>query len=375
MPSDEFHRAVTLLSNATTYLDLFPNLVGDHEAQGRVVKREYRRMLRSIHPDVVGSLDRADQAVASELMLKLGKLYDHAMAAINAGAVGMIPSVASFDSAKASHQTEFQLQRYCDMTQCYKATSTVNGDELATFVKIARQPIDNELLRAEFDALTQLRAANDARFVQFYPEPIDSFGAMIAGKGLRVNVLRRLDGFYNLEQVRAAYPAGVSALDAGWIWRRILWALKYVHEQKIIHGAVLPQNIMILPEQHGVVLVDWCYSVMQSGGSFAPLKAVVRRQRSWYPDDVLHKKPPVPALDIALAARSMVYLMGGNPETGATPPTVPAATNRYFAELLDRATDKSLDSYDAAPRFDELLKWLGTPYYPRKFRPFSMQGS
>lgn len=372
MSMDEYYRAVTILSNASTYLHVFPATAGSVKAQLDAVKKEYRRLLRGIHPDVVASLDKNIRDTADEMMKKLLNFYGQIVIAINKNAVGMIPSVASFDSAVGHHQTEFQVVDNCDMSQCFLASSTIAGDSSPTFVKIARQHIDNELLRAEAEAIGRLRATGDPAHVQFYPELLDSFGTMIAGKGLRVNVLRRLEGFYDLEQVRKVYTGGVTALHMGWMWRRVLWALDYVHKQGIIHGAVLPQNIMILPEQHGVVLVDWCYSTFRHDKQFQPLKAIVGRQRGWYPAEVLRKQAPVPALDIALGARSMVYLMGGNPETGKLPAAVPSETQRYFTDLISRGSDKSLDVYDAATRFDELLKRLGAPYYPRKFQVFSV---
>ena len=54
---------------------------------------------------------------------------------------------------------------------------------------------------------------------------------------------------------------GVDPRDAAWMWRRLLVALGFAHRAGVLHGAVLPEHVLIHPGEHGLVLVDWCYSV------------------------------------------------------------------------------------------------------------------
>ena len=45
------------------------------------------------------------------------------------------------------------------------------------------------------------------------------------------------------------------------MWRRLLVGLGWAHRAGVVHGAVLPEHVLIHPAEHGLVLVDWCYSV------------------------------------------------------------------------------------------------------------------
>ena len=66
------------------------------------------------------------------------------------------------------------------------------------------------------------------------------------------------DELYSLEEVRAAYPAGIDARDMAWMWRRLLTVLGFVHEQRLVHGCVTPDHVLIEPREHKLVLIGWC---------------------------------------------------------------------------------------------------------------------
>ncbi len=160
-----------------------------------------------------------------------------------------------------------------------------------------------------------------------------------------------------------------------WMWRRLLFVLGYVHRRGIVHGAVLPAHVMILPAQHGLVLVDWCYSSIASDDSNGnpPIKAIVEAYRGWYPEEVLKKQVPGPATDIAMATRCVVQLMGGDPLTGNLPDRVPVPFRAFFKGCLAvRQAARPDDAWGLLHEFDELLEHLGPPYFPRRFRPFTM---
>lgn len=56
------------------------------------------------------------------------------------------------------------------------------------------------------------------------------------------------------------------ALDpehVAWITQRILNALKYLHYHGVVHGDIKPQNVIVQPESHIVVLVDFGLSAIK----------------------------------------------------------------------------------------------------------------
>ena len=60
----------------------------------------------------------------------------------------------------------------------------------------------------------------------------------------------------SLAQVHAAYPRGLDPRDAAWMWRRLLVALGTVHAAGVVHGAVLPDHVLIHPDLHDT-LIGW----------------------------------------------------------------------------------------------------------------------
>jgi len=130
-------------------------------------------------------------------------------------------------------------------------------------LKMARDPADNDLMRREATALTRLQDVVDPALLAYFPPLVATGQRDDARSGIRrhVNLIGTLSGFRSLAEVRSAFPAGVDPRDAAWMWRRLLVAIGAAHRAGMIHGAVLPEHVLIHPAEHGLVLVDWCYSV------------------------------------------------------------------------------------------------------------------
>ncbi len=364
MTSESYYKVLAEVTAARCYADVFAPTTGDADARLKQLKKAYRTRVVHVHPDRV---DPWDRDVATDAFNRLTDLYNQATEAVSSGARSTARHDGVFTTGTARHVLGVQVDEWADMATCYRATSTVSGRALNSFVKIARVPIDNDLIGNEASVLTELFDGGDPKRTVYFPKLIDTFGVEIDGKRLRSNAFERLDGFINLEEVHRSRPGGLDPLDAAWMWRRLLWALDYVHDKGIVHGAVLPQNVMILPARHGLVLVDWAYSARKRGATYPALKAIVGARRDWYPKEVLNKTGVTPATDVAMAAQTFIYLMGGDPKDGSLPSAVPAEMCLYFKQL---AANGSVDVASAAIRFDDLLKDLGKPYYPRAFRPF-----
>lgn len=270
MSENAFEKATRLISSAKTPGDLFPP---DRDEAVKV----YRRLARLVHPDVHPSDgDDAPYAALSALWSDYGKPP---------------PEVIHGDVADLFPVAE-------------------------GFMKMPRLATDNDLMEREARALKRLHSEGESRYRDFIPELVSTARMRDPATGItrRANTLRRLDGFYSLEEVRQAYPAGLHPRDIAWIWRRVLTAIGFAHSVGIIHGAVLPPHVMIQPETHGLVLADWCYSA-QGDSAASRIPAMVSRYQQdrmsgdYYPPEVSDKEPPSPATDIYMAARTMEYLM------------------------------------------------------------------
>jgi len=245
------------------------------------------------------------------------------------------------------------------------------GAALPVTLKVPRDPRDNDLAHNEARILQMLRAGNAAKkFAAYVPAWVESFLFEEGGVTRQVNVFERSSGWYSLHEVRAAYPGGIDPKDMAWMWRRLLVARGFAHINGVIQGAVLPGNVCILPDQHGLRLENWAFAVLnpQSSGEIIP--AVDADYEDWYPDEVRNSEPPAAATDIAMSARCMIYLLGGDPLCGAMPPRVPAAVQMFLKScILPGKRARPQEAWGLKEEFDELLQRL---WGERKFHPFSM---
>lgn len=363
--------AIARVASAMTYTELFGDVDADGHETERRVRREARRLARYLHPDAGNGHDDTEQAAAA--YIKLQQMCEVAITALQEGVYGKTVVIATITSRRARHEVT-AVASPGDITDTYLATTYRGNGSMPTFLKIARTPADNDLLGAEAEAIKRLRAAtSNAQYTAFVPEVVDTFRVGDPAARRAGTALRLLEGFYPLTEVTQRFRGAVEPLDAAWIWRRLLAVLGFAHDQGVIHGAVLPQNVMIHPELHGLVLVDWCAAVLEHDGSYPPIKVVTAPQRDWYPPEVLAKQAPSPATDLVMAARTMIYAMGGDPVTGVLPAAIPRPLRAFFRGCLAaRPAARPQNAWLLLQEFDELLETMGSPYYPRRFRPMTL---
>jgi hypothetical protein len=297
--------------------------------------RRYRRLARLLHPDRVPPIDRPQ---ATEAFVRLTTLWRGGQGAV-------------IHTRDADYQ--LGVRAYAgDLADLYD----VGADRV---LKLPRRPANNDLMEREARALRLLADQGDPRYLPYVPRLVDSFRHRdtATGERRRVNVVAAAPGLRSLAEVRSAYPDGVDPRDAAWMWRRLLVALGFAHRAGVVHGAVLPGHVLIQPAEHGVVLVDWCYSA--AGGELIP--AIVPTYADWYPAEVRDRREPGPGTDIAMASRCMTWLMAGR---------APRELRRFAGGCaLPSPRRRPDDAWRLLAEFDELLEDL---YGPRKFRPFNL---
>jgi hypothetical protein len=301
--------AVRLIGLAGSPFDLFPP---DHGEAVKLYRQLARLVYPDLHPEAAGSFER------------LAVLWE--------GYGKPEPGVIHGDVADLFTQKDGTLAKY------------------------PRDKRDNDLMTAEASALGKLAKSD---YPDFFPVLVSSVRQKDPATGVirRVNTLRALDGFYDFTAVAKEYPAGLHPRDAAWMWRRVLWAIATAHDSEIVHGAVLPEHVMVHPQEHNLALVDWCYSVPAGG----KVTAIVKRYRDWYPPEIIAREPVTAATDIFMAARLMLHMMGD----GAPDQLKSFAKGCMFTSRQKRPQG----AWGLLKEFDELLERLfGLP----KFHEFTM---
>ncbi|MFD6681430.1 serine/threonine protein kinase [Micromonospora parva] len=316
--------AIRLVAAARSDTDLFGT---DQSA------RRYRELVATLHPDRLPT-DPAVRAEATEAFIHVTTRWQ----------ARRVTVLGDYRLGAPAHSG--------DLADLYD----VGDDRL---LKLPRRPTDNDLMAREAHALHTIAERGDPRYLPYVPRLVDEFRHRdgVTGAERRINVLATAPGLHTLDEVRRGYPDGLDARDVAWMWRRLLVVLGLAHRAGVVHGAVLPRHVLIEPDAHGVVLVDWCFSAPV--GSTIP--ALVPGHEDWYPPEVVQKRQCAPGTDIWMATRCMTALL-----------------NRHApGELLTfaqgcrqrRLSDRPDDAWGLLRELDQVLDRL---YGPRTFRPFTL---
>ncbi len=150
--------------------------------------------------------------------------------------------------------------------------------------------------------------------------------------GSYVLVMTFIEGKDLFKVVAEDFPRGLDPEHVCWIMQRLLNALHYLHFHGVIHGDVKPQNIMIRPDEHNAVLVDY---------GLATLKPKHRTHTEGYTPafaapEQLEGQPPIPETDLYCLGESMIYALGGNPAAVTYPKHVPRQLQTFINRLVVR---------------------------------------
>ena len=320
-----FDEAIARIEAARSFRDL----LGAGANGGRTIESNagsaYKKWAKLVHPDAVTASRRA---TATDAFAKLSALYKKAEKA---------PVLHGRRRAYRMGETFAEG----DITELY-----ADG---AALIKVPRHPADNDLLETEAEALRRLWSHGDPKFRPYAARLIESFVWEDAQRRRRrANVVALQRGMISLDRVSGPRDAR----DVAWIWRRLLVAVGWAHRAGVTHGAILPEHVLIHPEERGVALVDWCYAGHRP-------KAIVKARMSDYPPEVLHDNLAGPATDIFMVTRLMTRLIGSR---------MPQPLRLFAAGCMyDAPRMRPQDAWALLGEFDELLHRL---YGPRKFRPF-----
>lgn len=122
----------------------------------------------------------------------------------------------------------------------------------------------------------------------------------------------------------------LEAEHVAWITERVLNILKYIHFHGVIHGDVKPQNIIVQPESHTVVLVDYGLSAIRprkdtNSKGYTPFFAAPEQMKGG---------TILPESDFYGLGVTMIYALGGNIESKHVPSDAPNHLCLFIKNLI-----------------------------------------
>lgn len=358
------------LASALSPEDVFGEINARTDELVPLLKQSFRSIAKVAHPDVYQTWE--DKALAQTTFGLLASWFDQAKQKIAAGEYGRRNT--SPKTVLCTKRHEFTLEHGHVEEQVfnfYPCSFVENGRRRQAVLKVVCDPYDNDLAGNEIRALQTLARGVDAnKYSPYIPKLVDAFLYDDAGAGRQALVLEGSAGWFSLEDVHHAYPYGIDPKDMAWMWRRLLVVLGFSHNNKILHGAVLPKNIWILPEQHGLMLMNWICALRDPELSGEHVAAVDSEYADWYPQEILKGGNPSFGTDISMSAKCMLWLLGGDPQKRVLPESVPAPIKAFFKGCILPAKRAPQDAWKLKQEFDELIELL---WGERTFHPFSIK--
>lgn len=232
------------------------------------------------------------------------------------------------DSLWSDYQTDGTLLGIGDICEVHDAMGLVS--------KEVNDPRNSSFLDHEFDVLTKL--AGNPKTENYYPHPQEKLG------GVNIYSYNGIDclNLYTLESITEYYNGEVPIRHIGWIWRKLLVAMSWAHVNGIIHSCITPDNILLQPYEHGLVLIDWVHaSINQS-----PITSISIKNEKLYPPERYDKDPPVPGWDTYMGAMCMMEAF----------PSMDFPLEIYFNTIANVNWRSRIDTYsDLKVAFDDLI--------------------
>ena len=275
-----------------------------------------------------------------------------------------------------SGKHRFRIIKFVGGAEAYMLYSCVQeGSDRELLLQIASKKEHNGTLDRLGFTLKELRRKADEAEAEYteikkdpndfynyhlgFPELIATFMHAVGWPDDRVNCSKRnplrinILGFSNVDKVRDLKPLSkhlqvdrrrVDLRTSAWIFGKLLKLLDFAHGQQITVERLTPNNILIVPDQHYVIIFDWSKAKIHTGG--IPAKTVRD--------------------EISECAKTIVIALGGNPETGIIPGSEEDGYVPYTNHLMHLVRNGGQNSRKTCNDFYEQINSL----WERKFYPF-----
>jgi serine/threonine protein kinase len=149
-----------------------------------------------------------------------------------------------------------------------------------------------------------------------------------------------------LEQIVKKHGA-IDPEHVCWITERILNACMYLHRSGVVHGDIKPQNIIVQPEKHMAVLVDYGLSLV---------KPTSRSESKGYTPffaapEAVEGKPLLPESDYYSIGMTMIFALSGGTDY-VEKKEVPASVANELCNFIRKMIAKSVANRPQYPKED-----------------------
>ena len=331
-----------LLINASRPIDVFGN-VSEKE-----IKKKYKEYAKITHPDLVGA---SKSELATKCIKLLNEFYEKALKELedNIYYLTELKEIYKmkeplFDiTIKNKTFSFYDAIREGDVAVCYYG---LNEEDEEIILKYPIDTNDSDLIDKEYSLLNRLDHIS-----------IPKVNKKIVIDGRSCIIMPKVNGI-SLYDVITNYNA-ISDRHVAWMLERMLSTIGYLHYNKIIHGNIKPENLIVDVNTHNVTLVDYTLSIIDANASGAKY-AIINEDYS--PKYVLDNHAVIPHVDIYAVGKIAVELLGGDIKSNGMPISSSANLRNFIRKMIN------VENNDAWALWDELIKLRNEDFGTSRFQ-------
>ena len=281
-------------------------------ARKEVITAAYHALMKMHHPDVGASgVVAKDLNLAHEILTdsRKRKEFDRELNATDAKKIGpyTVQSVIAEGGFGRTYKAQHSILKEL---VCIKDCSNVSMADTDMLIEEAKVCWD--LRHYALPAMRDLIQLDDGRVLL----------VMSYIPGLTLQQIVEKSGALDAEHV-------------AWITERVLNALSYIHRHGVVHGDLKPQNIIVQPEKHMAVLVDFGLSAVKPSHD-----SEAKGYTPYYaPPEEIAGKPILPESDYYSLGMTMIYALAGTTdmvEQKRVPAAVPDELCAFIKRMIAR---------------------------------------
>lgn len=206
---------------------------------------------------------------------------------------------------------------------------------------------DKDLLNLSLYNYRKLKSLKDKSSLNFHRYLPDSME--MKGDVLLINFTHRAVPLHGLQLPQE---------HANWILSRMLEYIAWMTSIGYVHAGLTPESVFVVPETHGIIVTSFYHMT----GIDRPLTTVSGKYKHWYPACTFSKKKAISRIDLELAKKTAIVLLGDPSGSGIR---LKKTHNKEFIDFVIRQHDAA---YDTFKQYRALLDRL----FEKKFYPLDI---